>query len=406
MIKVGFFGLTHLGLVTSIAFSKKNLKITAYDPNLKTITDGKKIFKIKEPYIEKKIYNNKNINFTDKLDCLLESSLIYISYDIPTDSNGNPDYSLVYGSLNILKNSKYKGVVVIHSQLRPGFLRGLPKFNFKEIYYQVETLVFGEAFKRALNPERIIVGQKDKFRKINETYLKVLKKFNCQIIEMSYESAELTKIAINIFLISSITCSNFLSSVAKSIGADWSDISQSLKLDKRIGKFAYLKPSLGLSGGNLERDLKAVIDISTQYSVNSDYAKTLKKLSSSQSKWLLNKINECLKNKNNKVGFLGITYKENTNSIKNSPACKIIDINKFNITFYDPLVKKYKSFESLKSVNSLLKDADILVVTTPWEEFKKINFKEFIRSFKGHHIIDPYNIFKDFNLKKYNYHSL
>ena len=73
---------------------------------------------------------------------------------------------------------------------------------------------------------------------------------------MNYESAELAKISINIFLISSVTSTNILSEISENIGANWSDVSNALKLDKRIGKYAYLKPGLGISGGNLERDLE------------------------------------------------------------------------------------------------------------------------------------------------------
>ena len=78
---------------------------------------------------------------------------------------------------------------------------------------------------------------------------------------MKYESAELTKISINMFLISSITTTNELAEISKKIGANWSEISPALRLDKRIGKYAYLNPGLGISGGNLERDLNTITKI-------------------------------------------------------------------------------------------------------------------------------------------------
>ena len=73
---------------------------------------------------------------------------------------------------------------------------------------------------------------------------------------MSYESAELTKISINLFLISSVTTTNTITSLCEKIGADWNDIIPSLRMDKRIGRHAYLRSGLGISGGNLERDLQ------------------------------------------------------------------------------------------------------------------------------------------------------
>ena len=72
---------------------------------------------------------------------------------------------------------------------------------------------------------------------------------------MNYKSAELTKIAINLYLSSTLTTTNFLARASKQINASWEDITKALKLDKRIGKYAYLNKGLGISGGNLERDL-------------------------------------------------------------------------------------------------------------------------------------------------------
>src|SRR5207245_1505995 len=78
------------------------------------------------------------------------------------------------------------------------------------------------------------------------------------ILPMRYESAELAKISINMFLVASISTTNTLAELCERIGADWSEIVPALKLDKRIGQHAYLAPGLGIAGGNLERDLTTV----------------------------------------------------------------------------------------------------------------------------------------------------
>src|SRR4029079_1307298 len=82
--------------------------------------------------------------------------------------------------------------------------------------------------------------------------------FGCPILSMGYESAELTKIAINACLVSSISVANTLAELCENIGADWSEIAPALKLDRRIGQYSYLAPGLGIAGGNLERDLATV----------------------------------------------------------------------------------------------------------------------------------------------------
>ena len=89
-------------------------------------------------------------------------------------------------------------------------------FNKKFLYYQVETLVFGDAIQRALKPERIIIGAEDDHFPDNK-FKKYLSQYNCPIINMNYESAELAKIAINICLVSSISVANTLSEVSKKL---------------------------------------------------------------------------------------------------------------------------------------------------------------------------------------------
>ena len=111
---------------------------------------------------------------------------------------------------------------------------------------------------------------------------------------MTYESAELCKISINMMLISSIMTSNLLSRVSENTMADWQDIIQALKLDKRIGKFAYLYPNLGLSGGNLERDLK-VIEKYLDNKAHLNFVKSLQNVSNQQINIIFNYIENYLK---------------------------------------------------------------------------------------------------------------
>ena len=121
-------------------------------------------------------------------------------------------------------------------------------------------MFFGDAIQRALKPERIIIGAEDDHFPDNK-FKKYLSQYNCPIINMNYESAELAKIAINICLVSSISVANTLSEVCEKINANWFNVTKALKLDKRIGRHAYLSPGLGIAGGNLERDLSTITNI-------------------------------------------------------------------------------------------------------------------------------------------------
>src|SRR5207253_8820951 len=98
-----------------------------------------------------------------------------------------------------------------------------------------------------------------------KAYAELLSAFDCPVLVMRYESAELTKISINMCLVSSVSVANTMAELCVKIGADWSEIVPALKLDKRIGEYAYLSPGLGIAGGNLERDLATVVSLANEF---------------------------------------------------------------------------------------------------------------------------------------------
>ena len=357
--------------------------------------------KKKIPFYEKNTRKNlkkkfKQFKFTNKITDLKNCDLVFISRDVPTDSNGKSNLLEIRKLIKkIVKIIKKNCDLIILCQVPPGFTRSI-NWPSNNLYYQVETLIFSNALERAFSPERIIIGKDSS--KIDKRYHFFLKKFKCPILEMNYESAELAKISINIFLISSVTSTNLLSEISENIGANWFDISNALKLDKRIGKYAYLKPGLGISGGNLERDLETFKDYLKFNKIYQNYSRNIKKISDHRKNWTYVQFKKMTKDFKNlkKIGVLGLAYKENTNSIKNSPAISFIKKislnNQYKINVYDPKIKKlpnYKNINICKNINDLMKNCELLLVATPWENFKKINLDKF-KNIKA--IIDPYNL--------------
>lgn len=402
-LTIGFVGMTHLGLIYSLASAYKNFKTFAYedDPNLINSL-RKKQFPIKEPELIKTFEKcKKYLNFTYNAKDLKSCNIVFFSYDVPTDNSGKSNLSFIEKKIDetISKLNK-KAIFVILCQVTPGFTR---KVNWPtdQKFYQVETLVFGEAIKRAIFPERIIVGCESK--KITKSYENFLKSFNCPILKMNYESAELTKISINICLISNISVANTLSEICEKIGANWNDIIPALKMDKRIGEYSYLKPGLGIAGGNLERDLKNIQNISQKKNIHGKIIDAFSSNSQYYSKWVYRKIKE-VKCKSKRIAIWGITYKENTHSYKNSPSLKNIKLlNDYNINLYDPVVKlndlKLTSKNFINMYDCLV-NCEILIIFTPWKEFKDIDIEKFKKSFRGNLILDPYNTLQNVNLGK------
>ena len=137
--------------------------------------------------------------------------MVFISRDVPTNSKGKSNLLEIKKLIKkIVKTIKKKCNLIILCQVPPGFTRSINWLS-NNLYYQVETLVFSNALERAFSPERIIIGKDPS--KMDKKYNFFLKKFKCPILEMNYESAELAKISINIFLISSVTSTNLLSEI-------------------------------------------------------------------------------------------------------------------------------------------------------------------------------------------------
>ncbi len=414
-MNISFFGLSHLGLNYLAASASKGFKVVGYDENknlIKKLQLKKKIFQ--EPLLFENLKKfKKNITFTNNINDLKKSKIIFISSDVETNKHGKSDVKKIKKNISTIK-SKFKNKnLIILSQVKPGFTSNLI-WNKSKLFYQVETLVFGEAFKRALNPERIILGVDKTLKKINAEVQKFYRRFNCPIIKTDYNTAEIIKISINLYLISSISTTNLLSSIVKKINGNWPDLESALRLDKRIGKYAYLKPGLGISGGNLERDLFNISGISKQKGISNELFEIFKKNSINQKLWPYKIYRRYFKKvKGIKLGILGLAYKKNTNSIKNSPSLELIKkIKKNKVFIYDPIVKKIRKQKNViisKNTKEVINNTDILFIMTPWDEFKKIDIN-IIKKSKIKKIVDPFGLLlfrKNFFINnKIKYYSL
>ncbi|WP_428079401.1 nucleotide sugar dehydrogenase [Candidatus Pelagibacter sp.] len=411
-IKIGFFGLSHLGLNYSLASTLKGYNLVCYDENKNKIENLKKNkILINEPGLNKLIKKkNKYILFSNKLNDLKKCKIIFISYDTETNDLGEPNIKKLNQKIKILlKNINKKTILILLSQVPPGFTCKI-KWPKNLLYYQVETLIFGKSIKRALSPERFIIGKNNINKKIDKYYLDYLKKFKCPIFEMDYLSAELTKISINMFLASTLTMTSVLSKICENIGASWKSIIPALKLDKRIGKYAYLKPGLGISGGNIERDItviKKMFKNKMESTINFfNFIKSVNEISKIRKDWVYDNLKKFKYiNNKKKIGILGLSYKENTNSIKNSPSIELIKkLKNDHLKIYDPSLNlnfENKKHISCKKIKETIKNIDCLCIMTPWKQFNKIKTKELKKLMRGKLIIDPFCVLNKNEIEKH-----
>lgn len=415
-LKIGFVGMTHLGLVSGVSAAEKNFEVVCFDQSqslINEIASGK--LPVSEPELDRLFsLNRKRLEFTALPEDLSKCDLIYVAPDIATDDFGVSDLSAVDELLDLtFLFSRMDAVVVVLSQVPPGYVRK-KQIKGRQLYYQVETLIFGQAVQRALSPERYIVGCSSPSNPLPSSYLKFLKAYKCKILQMRYESAELAKISINMFLVSSVTTANTLAELCEEIGADWAEIIPALRLDRRIGRFAYLNPGLGISGGNLERDLATLKSYASRYTTDYGIVDAWLHNSIYRKNWLWKvlqkeRIDNC---GSVRVSILGLTYKENTHSIKNSPAINFIkNLKGFEVSAYDPCAPMDSTSHDVtrtSSVSKALEGADVLVVATAWSEFLSLSVEEIFRAMRGKIIVDPYKVLDGVKLKKlgFLYYSL
>jgi len=404
---IGFCGLTHLGISSAIASISKNFQTICYDENIDTVnTLNKGNLIITEPLIEDALNKKKHlIEFTHNIKKIEICDIVYVSIDIETESNGVSDLNRINKLMDkILSHLSYNKILIVLSQVPPGFTREYSKIKHL-LFYQVETLIFGKAYERAMYPERIIVGSADPKIGLPKVYLNFLNNFNCPIINMKYESAELTKISINLFLLSSLSTANKMAEICENINADWYEIIPALKLDKRIGSHAYISPGLGVAGGNLERDLTTISLLSQNKAIDDDLFRAFNKINKDRKSWVWKQLTKIFKDKIiKKIAILGLTYKENTHSLKNAPSLELLPmLEKHNIIVYDPVVEVKDRFPWCKHAKGsfeAIKNADILIIMTPWKEFKDLSLEIVSKEMKGNIIIDPFNVFDRLEIRK------
>jgi UDPglucose 6-dehydrogenase len=400
---VAFVGMSHLGIVSAMGLAAKGVDTLCIDKN-KELIDQLRIGEF--PIVEEDLgflYMKARdcLRFSADLNLLKTCSLVYISQDVPTDDRGQSDtHGIDEYIKNVVEFLNPESGIVILSQVRPGFTRKIKSTLSNYLAYQVETLVFGKAVERVCYPERYIVGLVDEESKLLPAHEKVLKLFDCPILTMNYESAELAKISINLFLASSVLAANSLAQLAEKIGARWSDIESALKLDKRIGSRSYTSPGLGISGGNIERDIRSAEILASSHNCDLALYHAIESNSLLRKQWPSKILLSLLPNLAPKptVAMWGLTYKSKTHSLKNSPALRNIEnlMHVCNLQISDPLVDipAHLSGKVRFHDNPLeaLEGADVLIIFNDSKEFSQFSIDVIKTMMRDRIIIDPYRV--------------
>ena len=397
---IGFAGMTHLGLNSAAAAADRNFNIVCFDPDASLIAAlNRGELPVVEPDLPQILEKNTHlINFTADARALAVCDLVYIAPDVPTDDTGQSDLTRIDGLIREVDTvMRADAVMVVLSQVPPGFTRERMRQG-RLLHYQVETLIFGRAIERARFPERFIVGCAEPSRPLPAVFAQFLASFECPILPMRYESAELAKISINMCLVASVGVANTMAELCEQTGADWSEIIPALKLDRRIGPYSYLSPGLGIAGGNLERDLATVLTLAERHDTDAGIVSAWVANSRHRKDWAWGVLRKRVlaKKSDARVAVLGLAYKEDTHSTKNSPSLLLLShLDGRNVVVYDPVVSPEQAripFQAAPTALAAIDGADVICIMTPWAEFKKLPPSDLVKHMRGRWLIDPYRV--------------
>ena len=421
-MKLCMIGTGYVGLVSGVCFSDLGNDVICVDKDENKINDLKKgKIPIFEPGLEElviKNYKNKKLKFsTDLKDSIKKSDIIFICVGTPSKKNGDgADLTQIYSvSKEISKYiNKFKIVitkstvpVTTGDEIEKIFKKKVVKNKFS-IVSNPEFLREGEAIRDFIYPDRIVVGSNDKKSKniLRNLYAPLISK-GAKFISTNRRAAELIKYSSNAFLATKITFINEIANLCEKTGVDVEDVSIGIGLDKRIGS-RFLRAGPAYGGSCFPKDTKAIINTADKFKTDLSVIKSVIKSNSLRSKLLLKKVSEILnkKIKNKKICFLGVTFKANTDDMRDSSSLEMIPYlskNGAKIRYYDPTGVK-KEFNKIKnvtfsnSISQAVKESDLVILHTEWNDFKSINFKKLSKS-KKLKIYDMRNIYSPNKIK-------
>jgi len=362
-------GTGYVGLVSGVCFSDLGNDVICVDHDLKKVEDLKRgVIPIYEPGLDElviKNYKNKRLKFSTNLkDSVLKSDIVFICVGTPTKKKGNgADLSQIYKVAEQIRGSIAKFKIIITKSTVPvttgdEIEKIISRKVSKKLFSVVSNPEFlreGEAIRDFTYPDRIVIGTKDKKSNLilKNLYTPLISK-GAKYVNTSRRAAELIKYASNAFLATKITFINELANLCEKIDVNIEDISIGMGLDKRIGgRFLRAGPAYG--GSCFPKDTKAITTTADRFKTNLSIIKSVIKSNENRSLLLLKRILHLLKDKvkNKKICFLGVTFKANTDDMRDSSCLSIIPslIKKgAKINYFDPTGKKIE-FKNLKNVN-------------------------------------------------------
>ncbi len=421
MSKICVIGTGYVGLVTGTCFSDLGNQVTCLDVDQERINNlnhGK--MPIYEPGLEQLVNQNIQANrlffTTDAKKALKDVEYAFIAVGTPSGVDGEADLQYVRSAAETIADLVDSPILVINKSTVPvgtGDLvadvirrrRGSSPLEFS-VVSNPEFLREGSAINDFMNPDRVVLGSEDPAaaKRVATLY----QPLRCSIMTTNLRTAEMIKYASNAFLATRISFINEIGNMCEELGADVSEVALGMGMDKRIGH-AFLDAGLGWGGSCFPKDVKALEHMAVLHGTHPQLLQAVMEINRNQRRRAVMKLRKALGSLNEKtVGILGLSFKPNTDDIRDSASLEIIHLlmnEGARVRAYDPqamenAAKTLKDVKLCDTPYAVAEGADALLLATEWNEFKQLDFLRIKGLLKSPLILDGRNLWDAEQLKQ------
>jgi len=431
-MNITIIGTGYVGLVSGTCFSEFGFNVTCVDKDknkIENLQNG--IIPIYEPSLEDLVKKNiiaKRLSFTTSLSKVFkDSDAIFIAVGTPTNANNNKaDLKYIYNVIreiaDLIDINDNPKLIVTKSTVPVGTGKEIESYilNYRnelkigknfDIASNPEFLREGSAIEDFMRPDRVVCGVSSEFAKsILKTLYRPLNLRETPILFTKRETAELIKYASNGFLATKITFINEMADICEKVGADVQDVAKGIGLDGRIGS-KFLHPGPGFGGSCFPKDTRALAEIGKESGARTNLIETVIKVNDSRKINMVKKITKAVGSIENKtIAVLGITFKPNTDDMRESPSLVIVpELLKRakKVKVYDPVgmnnAKQMAEFDGViwtENTFSCIENTDVIVIITEWNEFRALDLIKIKKSLNNPIIIDLRNIYKHDSMRE------
>jgi UDPglucose 6-dehydrogenase len=422
-MRIVMVGTGYVGLVTGACFSEFGVDVTCVDKDAGKIDRlNKGGIPIFEPGLDKLVETNVKagrLHFTtDLAKAVPGADAIFIAVGTPSRrGDGHADLSYVYAAAEEIGRALTGyAVVVTKSTVPVGTGREVqrrikavrPDAQF-DVASNPEFLREGAAIGDFMRPDRVVIGaESERAREVMRQLYRPLYLIETPIVFTSLETSELIKYAANTFLAAKITFINEVADLCEKVGADVHDVAKGIGLDGRIGK-KFLHPGPGYGGSCFPKDTLALVKTAQDYGSPLRIIETVVDINDKRKKAMAQRVVAACGGsvKGKTVAVLGLTFKPNTDDMRDSPSLDILPALQeagAKVVAYDPegmheAKAMLPGVELAKDAYSAMEGADCALIITEWNEFRALQLDRVKKLLKKPVIVDLRNCYAPADMK-------